>query len=64
MAGRHIPDIETNIACVSNWCYLKSLPDRYHYKAGIALVHTSLVFPWIPAPVYIPGFELQGHSCM
>jgi hypothetical protein len=64
VAGRYIPDIETNIAFVLNWYYLKYLPGRYHYKAGIASGHTSLVDSLIPAPVYIPGFQLQGHPCM
>lgn len=62
VAGRYIPDIETNIAFVLNWYYLKSLPGRYHYKAGIASGHTSLVDSLMLAPVYIPGFQLQG--CM
>jgi hypothetical protein len=39
-----IPDIETNIALVLNWYYLKSLPIRYWYKIGMT---SSLSTRWV-----------------
>jgi hypothetical protein len=41
--SHHILGIETNIALVWNWYYLKSLPGRYCFKLVIVSGHTQLV---------------------
>jgi hypothetical protein len=35
VCGQYIPGIETDIALVLNWYYLKLLPSRYWYEASI-----------------------------
>jgi hypothetical protein len=38
----YIHDFETGIKLVQGWCYLRTLPGWYRYKAGIA----SLILDW------------------
>jgi hypothetical protein len=60
-----LPQVPTKQVLVQGWYYLKCLPSKYWYKAGIASGHISLVvgslIPW-PVPVYILGVQVLYKS--
>jgi hypothetical protein len=61
VCDNYITDTEISVALVLNWYYLKSLPRRNWYKAGICLRSytsgQSLILR--PIPTYIPGLQSE-----